>query len=338
MRACESTVLLALLASACSSQVAQHPPLAMPGAVVVFEGMCDASGAVPLDGRRFAVADDEDNLLRIYDADRGGAPLAIVDIGAVELDAGEMDLEAATRVDDSALWLASHSRTKAGEPAPARLKLFATTAPDEDAKLQLVGRPFEGLLPAMIAEPRLRAFDLERAAKRAPDAHDGLNIEGMTARPDGGVVIGFRNPVPDGKGLIIGVTNPLDVAERAAQPEFDDVHLIDFGDDRGIRGISYWRGRYLVIGGSPTHTVPSELNTWDGKSDRVDRVDVDLSTFNPEAFYSPEDREHVLILSDDGEVPTEGTICKHHPDPAKKRFRGIWLDLSAHYRATGALD
>jgi hypothetical protein len=40
---------------------------------VVFEGTCDASGAVPLDARRFAVADDENNVIRIYDAERGGS-------------------------------------------------------------------------------------------------------------------------------------------------------------------------------------------------------------------------------------------------------------------------
>src|SRR5690606_15608234 len=35
---------------------------------VEFEGACDASGAVPVDEMHFAVADDEDNVLRVYDA------------------------------------------------------------------------------------------------------------------------------------------------------------------------------------------------------------------------------------------------------------------------------
>jgi hypothetical protein len=46
--------------------------------VVVFEGMCDASGAIPIDERRFAIADDEENEIRVYDAERGGPPLAAV--------------------------------------------------------------------------------------------------------------------------------------------------------------------------------------------------------------------------------------------------------------------
>ena len=32
---------------------------------VVFKGICDASAAVPLDRRLFAVADDEDSILRV---------------------------------------------------------------------------------------------------------------------------------------------------------------------------------------------------------------------------------------------------------------------------------
>jgi len=30
----------------------------------------------------------------------------------------------------------------------------------------------------------------------------GLNIEGLCATPDGQLLIGFRNPIPDGKALI----------------------------------------------------------------------------------------------------------------------------------------
>jgi hypothetical protein len=53
---------------------------------IVFEGACDASGAIPVDGRRFAVADDEDSVLRVYDAWAGGAPKAQLDVAeAIDL-------------------------------------------------------------------------------------------------------------------------------------------------------------------------------------------------------------------------------------------------------------
>ncbi|MEO8183854.1 MAG: hypothetical protein ABI895_33945 [Deltaproteobacteria bacterium] len=41
---------------------------------VTFEGACDASGAVPIDERHFAVADDEDNVIRAGSIWRGSPP------------------------------------------------------------------------------------------------------------------------------------------------------------------------------------------------------------------------------------------------------------------------
>ena len=40
-----------------------------------YVGMCDASAAVALNNELFAVANDEDNSLRIYNAAKGGAPV-----------------------------------------------------------------------------------------------------------------------------------------------------------------------------------------------------------------------------------------------------------------------
>ena len=45
----------------------------------VFTGMCDASAAVAIDAGRFIVANDEDNILRVY-ARGGGAPLSEFDV------------------------------------------------------------------------------------------------------------------------------------------------------------------------------------------------------------------------------------------------------------------
>src|SRR3954471_23063474 len=62
--------------SALGARASGHEGL--PGSAqrwVTFEGACDASGAVPIDERHFAVADDEDNVIRVYDALLGGKPV-----------------------------------------------------------------------------------------------------------------------------------------------------------------------------------------------------------------------------------------------------------------------
>lgn len=329
-------LLIALLATtACekssastrSTALAHRSAQPSAGDVVTFEGMCDASGAIPLDGGRFAVADDEDNLLRIYDATRGGPPLQVVSLSGLENSSNEMDLEAATRIGDRGLWLASHGRSKRGERKEARVNLFLTSVPAAHAALKLVGAPYGGLLDALTTDPKLESFRLDVAAEIAPNRAGGLNIEGMTARHNGGVVIGFRSPVPDGLALIVGFSNPLAVVEGGGTPHFDAVHRIDLGEGRGIRGLSEWRGRYLLIGGSPTHTSVSQLYTWDGRSRSVSLVRVDLADYNPEGFYTPEDNELILVLSDDGGVDHAGTRCKHLQEQTAKRFRGLWVRL-----------
>ncbi|HEU5077447.1 MAG TPA: DUF3616 domain-containing protein [Polyangiaceae bacterium] len=299
----------------------------VPAAVVVFEGMCDASGAIPLDERRLAVADDEENSIRIYDADRGGAPIAVLPVTGLEETEDEIDLEAATLVGPYGLWLASHGRTKTGHFAHSRVNMILSTAPRLESPLRIVGTAYRDLLTALATEPSLERFALERAARIAPQLEGGLNLEGLTARREGGVIIGFRSPVPDGLALIVGLANPVEVVRNDATPQFDAVHQLDLGDGRGIRGLSEWHGRYLIIGGSPAYTTVSRLYTWDGKSAQTEPVAVDLSDYNPEAFFTPEGREQVMVISDDGSVDHEGTPCKRLKEDAQKRFRGLWLTL-----------
>lgn len=305
---------------------------AAPPDVSVFEGMCDASGAVPLDAGRFIVADDEDNILRIYDTRRPGSAVASVDIGpGLDLPLKgkkrpkhpETDLEAATRLGDRALWITSHGRSSKGKERPERLRMFATTTAEPIA---VSGKPHAGLLEDLLAEPRLAAFGLREAAQLAPKDPGGFNIEGMTATPGGGVIIGFRNPLHQGRALIVPLENPLAVI-AGEPPRFGDPVLLDLGG-RGVRSLSSWRGQYLIAAGSPTDAAEPgpALYTWDGTgSPRL--ADVDLAGLNPEAFFTPEDGQRILMLSDDGGVLLDGVPCKDLDDPRRKRFRAAWIEI-----------
>jgi hypothetical protein len=296
----------------------------------VFEGMCDASGAVVLGAPLFAVADDEDNVLRVYDADAGGAPVYSVDVSpALDLPAKkktpEADIEAATRLGDRALWLTSHGRNSKGKLQPGRFRLFATTTPAQGVGLAPTGRAYEHLLDDMLAAPQLAALGLREAAERAPKEPGGLNIEGMTERPDGrSVVIGFRNPRPRGRAIVVPVENPLQLLE-GARAQLGAPLLLDLGG-LGVRSLSYWRGHYLIIGGPVDGESESALFAWDGASERPARIDVDLHGLNPEGFVSFDDRDRIMLLSDDGSIEIDGKACKKLP-PEQKRFRAIWVEL-----------
>jgi hypothetical protein len=307
---------------------------AAPASTVEFIGMCDASGAVPLAGGRFVVADDEDNVLRVYDADRGGAPLQAVDVSpALDLPrkkkTPEADLEAATRVGDRALWLTSHGRNSKGKPQPARLQFFATSLPEKGRPMTPVGKPYHGLLQDLLEAPALARFGLREAEGRSPKEPGGLNIEGMTARPDDkSVIIGFRNPVPREGALLVPILNPLEMMD-GQRARLGTPTLLDLGG-RGVRSISFWRGRYLIVGGGIASEAESALFTWDGTA-RVARPvpGLRLDGWNPEAFASFEDRDRILLLSDDGTRLLDGEPCKKLKDPGRKRFRGRWVEVPA---------
>jgi hypothetical protein len=314
-----------------------RPPV-VPGREVIFRGACDASGAVPLSAQRFVVADDEDNILRVYDADAGGEPRSQTDLSAAlglplegkkHPKAAELDLEAATTVGERAYWLTSHGRNKKGKLAPARLHFFATsTFVDErgDA-LQLVGHPYDRLVDDLAAAPHLAGFGLADAAQRAPKAEGGLNIEGLTAAPDGPMLLGFRNPVPQGRALVVPLLNPAALVDApdGGPARFGAPILLDLGQ-RGVRSLSWWRGRYLLIAGHHAEAGSSTLFTWDGRGAPAATA-IDLSGYNPEGFFTPEDRDEILVVSDDGERLVDGTPCKKLKDPAQKQFRGVWLAL-----------
>jgi hypothetical protein len=331
MRSCVVVAALALGYPA-PAEPATSPTKVPAANIIVFEGACDASGAVPLGGSRFIVADDEDNVLRIYDARRGGAALAARDLSPelalpLRKRPPEADIEAATGLDEVAFWLASHGSKKSGKRDASRLRFFATTMPRDGSAPELVGEVYSGLLDDLAAAPQLARFELAAAAARPPQERGGLNIEGMTGTPDRrSVVIGFRSPVPGGKALAVPLLNPRDViAQRRAR--FGEPILLDLGG-LGVRSLSWWRGRYLLIAGGVASEARSRLFTWRGGPDAPVAVDAPgLGELNPEAFVTDEASDEILVLSDDGSAQVDGTECKRLKDPARKRFRGLRLRL-----------
>jgi hypothetical protein len=326
--------------------VLAEPPLAGPsimGSVVEFVGACDASGAVPLDSGRFAVGDDEDSVLRVYDAQRGGPPLYVVNVAdQLQLDAKkkrkkkqgnkkkrmrspETDIEAATLLDGYAYWITSHALTKNGERDPRRFRFFATELPKQQEDMGMLGTPYQSLLEDMLEDPRLEGLGIRQGTKSAPDKQGGLNIEGLTSTPEGHVLIGFRNPLPRNQAIVLPLLNPKEVvAQKSAK--FGAPQLLDLGGF-GVRSLSSWHGSYLVIAGAIGDGGGSRLYKWDGAQQLQQILGAQFEGFNPEGFFTPEERSDIMVLSDDGGRTIGGERCKDLRDADQKRFRGVWLNL-----------
>jgi hypothetical protein len=286
---------------------------------------------VPIDARHFAVADDEDNVLRVYDAVTGGKPVQRTNLSKqITLPKkGEADIEAATILGGRAFWLTSHGRNASGQEDPNRSLVIVTDVPALDEKVEVQGEVYRNLLADLIRTPELARYGLARAAELAPKAPGGLNIEGLTATPEGALLIGFRNPVPGGKALIVPLQNP-EALHAGEAIRFGSPIELDL-DGLGVRSLSSWRGSYLIAAGpSSGEDGPARLYRWGGPGTAPKlAAEAAFGDANPEAFFTDESNSEILLLSDDGARDVRGTTCKKLKGKKHKSFRGLWLRLSA---------
>jgi Protein of unknown function (DUF3616) len=293
-----------------------------------YRGICDASAAVALDADHFVVADDESNKLFIY---RRGESKAETDIDltkSLKLDPkDEVDLEGAARIGDRIYWIASHSKKK-----KERRRFFATEIVGGSTPTIKEPNTFsKDLVKDMIAAPELAAFDLKSASKRTnPEMKDALNIEGLAATPDGDLLIGFRNPIPEGKALIVPLKNPYEVLE-GRKAKFGAPVELDLGG-RGIRAIERVGPEYLIVAGPYNDCGSFALYRWPGNpGDEPKEIEAsdELDDLHPEALFAIPGTDQVQILSDDGAVEVGFRECNDHKKkkPHKMGFRSRILPL-----------
>lgn len=323
-----------------------------------YRGICDASAGVFVSDSIFVVGNDEDNILRFY---KVGIPthLASMDVGTHfgGLDAKhELDIEAATQQGDYVYWATSHGRNKSGKLKKERYAFFATRLiAGKKLEEPTQRRPYQNLVEDMLAEPaisngdayglaRATRLDVARDALLAPK-REGLNVEALAPFGKNGLYIGLRNPLKDGKAILIPFLNPREVVERSAKARFAKPVLLDldglaFRDMVKVSTGGVPEG-YLIVAGSKDNSDNFGIFFWDEKNPPR-RVAVDLGKLRPEAILLHPKRgvKEAMFLSDDGRQDTGGDSCKDlfaRGEYKDVKFRAVWLDLSeAIKKAAGA--
>jgi hypothetical protein len=310
------------------------PPATTPPSAdfIEYPGMSDPSAAVAIGDALFIVASDEDNVLRVYKRGTQDAPQRF-DLNSFLSpdDHPEADIEAGARIGDRIFWIGSHGRNAKGKPRPSRHRLFATRVIVEGNNVTVtpVGRPYTRLLEDLAQAPALRKYDLDSASRKAPEDKDGFNIEGLAATPQGTLMIGFRNPIPDGKALIVSLDNPEQVVDGARPTLGTPIELSLNG--LGIRSMEYRasQARYLIAAGPYNDAGNISLFDWSGKpSDAAEPIrEVQFGDLNPEAmFVYPGDLTTVQFLSDDTGRRLNGAGSKAMA-PTEQRFRGFSREI-----------
>jgi hypothetical protein len=304
--------------------------------------MCDASAAVAVAPTMFVVANDEDNVLRVYQRNKSDNPVATFDLTSFlkpDPEHPEADIEGATRIGERIYWITSHGTNKEGKPRRSRRRLFATEVNIAGDKVTItpVGTPYTNLVKDLAESPWLKEFKLGDAAKEPPEQVAkanrvaGLNIEGLTATPQGTLLIALRNPIPGRQALLIPLDNPKEVINGKAAILGKPIPLSL--DGLGVRSIEYFEawGKYLIVAGPPDDQGEFELYQWAGAASEAPNPipDVTFKGVHPEALIIyPGEQTKIQLLSDDGTVQVEGRECKDKKVTlAKKSFRSIWVTL-----------
>jgi hypothetical protein len=294
--------------------------------IFVYRGICDASAAVALGKDHFVVADDELNVLRIY---QRGQPVAV---GQTDLSRfldtkpdKESDIEGAAAIGNTIFWITSHGANKKGEVQARRRKLFATEILDAAVPtVREIGKPYGGLVDILATDPRYAKYKLAAAAAKPPKEEGALNIEGLAATPDGRLLVGFRNPLPGKKALVVPIENPEELMMAGTAARLGDPIELDKLDGRGIRSFERVGSSYLIVAGPIDGKGKFDLYRWSGdaKND-PEKLAVIMTGLNPEALFAIPGTDQIQILSDDGTVDVGGgTECKDAPTSVKS-FRSI---------------
>lgn len=332
-----------------------------PSSTRFFTGSSDASTAVAIDSQFMLVADDENQVLRLYDRSNSGLPIAGFDfttsLALTDTSAGvprEVDLEASLRVGNRIYWLGSLSSSSSGDYRPNRNRLFATDVSGSGAttSLSYVGR-YDNLKANLISWGDANGYNFTASAAPGvlPEATDGsgFNIEGLTIAPNGTTAyVAFRAPeVPTAsraKALIAPITNFADlVTGLATTASIGAAIELDLGG-RGIREIKRSSGGdYLIIAGpadTATGTAPKDfrLFTWSGNAaDAPVLRSADLtpmlaggsfeSIVDLPASFSSSSQIQLLVDNGDTDFYNNGTAAKELNQNNFKKFRGEWLTL-----------
>jgi len=123
--------------------------------VLIFNGTSEASAAVAVNNDMFVVADDENDILRIYGTGKAGQPVSSFDMTSfldIEPDHQEADIEAATRVGWRIYWITSHGNNKDGKLRSNRYRFFATELDINDGSVTIrpVGKPYKTLVHELL--------------------------------------------------------------------------------------------------------------------------------------------------------------------------------------------
>jgi hypothetical protein len=309
-----------------------------------YRETCDGSGALALDFDHFLDLNDENQGARVFRRARDGAPLQTIDLSAALnlAPADEGDLEDLARIGNRLFAITSHGRNTSGQIRAARYRFGELELSGSAPSITLTPLGSTSLLLQQLLTPArwttpdnavIAALEASSKLATATDANlapeqQGTNIEGLAADGAGGLLIGFRNPRPGGRAIVVRLGNPSATASGLGAPQFTGAAALDLGG-LGIRGMAWSEAHRAVLvlagphdGGAPG---PFRLYKWSGALAAAPVLAATLTVpanSAPESVVPYPDTKDVQIIFDQGDALIGGTICKDVA-AAQRRFTDV---------------
>lgn len=275
----------------------------------MFNGVYEPSAVQQLPDGRILIAEDEPNhAFSVLSIDKSGH---LVEDEALDtriitgFKRRLNDLEALARDNEGFIYaLTSHSRNRKGQRSPDREHLM---------RFKIQGGDVLGLTSynnlTQVLESDTKLHDLIRERTKAEVSFEEINIEGMAFDPvKKRLVLGFRDPEFNNMALVAFISNPKDVFEHNAKPEFDEVAVLDIGGG-GIRSLNYdpVLKNYVIANEVKDETGEkfSQLWTWSGNpTDEPHKISLPnlQHITNVEAIDSitVNGKPHMILMGDEG--------------------------------------
>ncbi len=302
-------------------------------------------------------ADDEDQVIRLYDRDVSRLPYSGFDLTAslalTDLSGGiprEVDFEGGTINGTTVYFMGSHSNSSTGANRPNRSRIVtaAMSGSGTGTTLAYTAR-YDHLKTDLLAWDSgsghglgANFFGLTASAAVGviPEGANGFNIEGLSLTPGSSTAafIGFRAPlVPVGTrnlALVVPITNfttmQTAAGGTAGSAIFGAPIQLNLGG-RGIRSIECQASGCLIVAGAADGTDNFALYTWTGiAADAPVLIASDLSNKNPEGLVEAPTGtiatwggQTVHLISDNGDTDFYGvgTLSGDYTTVQLRKFR-----------------
>ncbi len=322
-------------------------------------GICDASAAIKINDSLYIIADDEKNVLCLYNRTKPGLPLQSFDYSNMlklkdckGKDCSETDVEAGVQSLKEAkkiYWLGSLSNGKYPKCKlkPNRNRVFSTTITQSNNETKMSVDKWYSKLREDISRwgnAYGYAFSKSIAEGTDPKTKEGFSLEGAAFAPDSTTLyIGMRAPlVPPGKrnnAVIIPIQNFENWFNNTQNtpPAFAAPIELNLSN-RGIRDITRLsNGTYIIAAGNCESSINSALYKWNGlpESQPVLLQEINTAGLNVEGIIEVKQdnapgKIYLQMVCDNGNeiYYNDGIKAKDIGQREYKKFRSVIVACS----------